>query len=253
MLSHWMHYLHTAKRNPTKSSFYLEVMMIITEDYSYVKGLSKTLIEKGFGEYAVYMYQFDRYFSDEQKEQNRAKAEKYGTTSKEWADGCYKTHHDFYEKACEMLEAFGKNHKLYQYNCKEHDYDYFFYSNQGWNKKDWFDFCQINLDDEDVERNKKQNVELREWITNWNGDPENLIKCRIQYSSVLDKEKIAEAVEQNVHKIVDKMLDYGSRKGKIKLIESQNEYGFFKKGARKWYTPLNDSNIIGILIDQGII
>lgn len=227
--------------------------MIIIEDYSYVKGLSKTLIEKGFGEYVVYMYQFDRYFSEEQKAQNRANAEKYGTDSEEWADGCYKTHHDFYVKACEMLEAFGKNHKLYQYNYKKNDYDYFFYSNEGWNKKDWFDFCQINLDDKDAERNKKQDTKLRNWISNWDGDSENLIKCRIQYSSILDNEKIAEVVKQNIDKIVDKMLDNGFCKGKIKWVESRNEYGFFKKGARKWYTPLNDSDIISILINQGII
>jgi hypothetical protein len=156
-------------------------------------------------------------------------------------------------KACEMLEAFGNNHKLYQYNYKKNDYDYFFYSNEGWNKKDWFDFCQINLDNEDAEKNKKQDTELKNWITNWDGDPENLIKCRIQYSSILDNEKIAEVVKQNVDKIVDKMLDNGFRKGKIKWVESRNEYGFFKKGARKWYTPLNDSAIIGILIEQGII
>ena len=46
--------------------------MLITHDYSYT---NKNLIENGYAVYGIHSLNFDRYFTEEEKEQNRQFAE----------------------------------------------------------------------------------------------------------------------------------------------------------------------------------
>lgn len=228
--------------------------MVIHEDYSYINSFSKLLIENGFGNYTVFAYKFKRYFSEKQKEENRKEAEKLGTNTEAWKERCDNSHYAFYEIASKMVEALGKQYTIYQYNFNDYksNYDLFFYSNRDWNKKDWFDFCELNLPD-DYDKNTKLNKELKKWLIEWNGDANNVIDCRIQYQAFIDKKKISDVVKKHVNSILNKMITYEFMEGKVKWIECNNEYGFFKKGARKYYKPLSEMSLMQILIEQKVI
>lgn len=227
--------------------------MVINEDYSYIDSLSKLLIKNGYGKYMVFQYNFDRYFSDQQKNENLKEAKRIGNNTKEWEEHCNKSHYAFYKSANKMMEMLGEKYKIYQYNSDDYkNYDLFFYSNKGWNHKDWYDYCTLKLSD-DYETNIKQNQELRNLLEEWNGDSNNLINCRIQYQAFIDKKKVSSIVKDNIDAILNKKITYGFFEGKIKWVECNNEYGFFKKGAKKYYSKLNDMNLIEILIQEKII
>ena len=226
--------------------------MFIVEDYHYISDSANLLIKKGFGKISVHSYKFDRYFSEEQKAENRRQAELLGTNTTEWSDRCDSSHHKFYEAASKMMEDLGNKYTIYQYNTNEKEYDLFFYSNRGWNNREWYDHCELNLS-KDYEQNSKQHKELLSWLSKWQGDTENVINCRIQYDSWLDKEAIEKVVNDNIDKILDKKVLLGNREGKIKWVECNNEYGFFKKGARKYYTKLNNVELLILLIQHEIV
>lgn len=66
--------------------------MLITHDYSYA---NKNLIENGYAIYGIHSLNFDRYFTEEEREQNKQFAEQYGSTSQEWTDRCDRTDEKF--------------------------------------------------------------------------------------------------------------------------------------------------------------
>ena len=227
--------------------------MIIHEDFSYINSFTKLLIKNGFGNYTVYSYNFSRYFSEKQKEDNIKEAHRLGTNTEEWKKRCDDSHYAFYEIASKMMEALGKQYTIYQYNFNDYkNYDLFFYSNRGWNKKDWFDFCELNLP-EDYDKNIKLNKELKKWLIEWDSDTNNVIDCRIQYQAFIDKKKITDIVKKYINSILNKMITYEFMEGKVKWVECNNEYGFFKKGARKYYRRLSEMSLMEILIEQKVI
>lgn len=227
--------------------------MVIKEDFSYIDSFSKLLIENGFGIYLVHSYCFNRYFSDEQMEENRREAERLSSDRKAWEKRCDDSHYAFYEVAKKMMEALGAQYKIYQYNSDDYkNKDLFFYSNKGWNNREWFDYCTLSLHD-DYNINIQQNRELKKWLIKWNGDIDNVINCRIQYQACINKEKVSAFVKNYIDTILNKMIIYGFTEGKVKWVDCNNEYGFFKKGAKKYYTPLNDISLMELLVQQKII
>ena len=61
--------------------------MLIIHDYSYT---NKNLTENGYAVYGIHSLNFDRYFTEEEMEQNKQFAEQYGNMSQEWVDSCDK-------------------------------------------------------------------------------------------------------------------------------------------------------------------
>lgn len=224
--------------------------MLITHDYSYT---NKTLIENGYASTGIHSLNFDRYFTDEEMEENRQAAQRLN--SQEWTE--YWDKHG--QKTCEqmkgIMEVLSVKYSIYQYNpqVKYGEHDLFFWSNKGWNGKDWYDCVQLSFNNElSEDRNNEILNELLDLLSNMEF---NNITCRVQYKTLRDDEKLYADAAKQYDEFKGKFVNYGSRIGKVKEVGEFNgrkEYGFFKKGARKvFYHLTNEEMIFAINIYNG--
>ena len=75
--------------------------MLITHDYSYT---NKNLIDNGYAVYGIHSFNFDRYFTEEEMEQNKQFAEQYGDMSHEWANSCDRLGQEICKQMENMME-----------------------------------------------------------------------------------------------------------------------------------------------------
>ena len=81
------------------------------------------------------------------------------------------------------------------------------------------------------------------------------IGCRIQYDAVLDKEKIEREAKEICEKLTGKFITYCGIEGKIKVVDEVNNYktyGFFRKGARRKYYKVSNTEIIAMKLQEAI-
>lgn len=227
--------------------------MYITEDYEYLNSQDKRFVELGLAKLGVHSLNFDRHYTDIQKIDNREFAEKYGNTSTEWSERCEKETKRFHDLACSFLQVLGEKYSMHQYNSHNYhdDWDMFYYSNTGWNGKDYFDFFSLSFDYE--RRTFQQNMDMIQEIKQIGMQFNDFLGCRVQYKAIYDSKKAKEIVKNNVHKILNKMIYCNGYDGKIKWVECNNEYGFFKKGAKKKYWCMSNEELLLILYDNGYI
>ena len=226
--------------------------MYLSEDYTYISDNDRKLVEKGYGQLSVHSIHFDRYYSEEEKQENRKAGEKM--TSDEWSARCNKVSETLSKFLTEIAETFAKKYDLHQYseenNTLEHyksDWDLFFYSNRGWNGKDYMDYFSLTFN---KQRTAEQNMKLLKEIIPFVGAMEyKNIGCRIQYDVVIDTKKVAMEAERIFDNLSGKSVLYHGLTGKIKVVGEENgfkEYGFFKKGARKTYYALPPASLIAM-------
>ena len=218
--------------------------MLITHDYSYT---NKNLIENGYAVYGIHSLNFDRYFTEEEKEQNRQFAEQYGNMSQEWIDSCELCGEEICNQMESMMKILNEKYSICQYNLqvKYGEHDLHFCSNRGWNGKEWYDHIQLCFNDRlDEDRNNKILNELLELVVNM--ELKN-IACRVQYKTVTDDEKLYTEATKRYKELEGKFVNLRGFVGKVKEVGECNgkkQYGFFKKGARKYYNPLSNAELI---------
>ena len=224
--------------------------MNISHDYSYT---NMNLINAGFAALSFHSLRFDRYFTDEEKEQNRAAAESLGDTSPEWSERCKETQKEINRQLQKVIALFS-GYDLHQlteetsthahYNS---DWDLYFYSNKGWNGSDAFDYMTLSANDK---RTAAANMELLNKILAMleNADIEAPnICCVVQYDDIPDKAGIEAAALGIIEKMAGKMFFYNGIEGKIKKYRDGSgvdSYAFFKKGARTNCCRLDPAYIV---------
>lgn len=226
--------------------------MNIKHDYSYVSSKAKELIERGYGEMSVYSLHFDRYYTEEQKQQNVKTAE--SMTNDEWNKHCDIMAESFDRPLREILNVFINKYNIHQVSeetsTTEHyrsDWDLFFWSNQGWNGKDYMDCFSLNFN-----KKRKASVNmnmLQDVITLLEEVDYKNISCRIQYDAVIDENKVNEEAMTICDKLVGKFIEYAGMVGKIKVVsesDGNRKYGFFKKNARNKYYSVSGIEILTI-------
>jgi hypothetical protein len=218
--------------------------MNINHDYSYT---NKSLIDLGYATIGIHSLVFDRHFTEEEMADNRKATEEIGNNTEAWNKRCDQKG----EMICEQMECMMKilNNKYliaqYNENVKYGTHDLHFYCNRGWNKKDWYDHIQMCFNEKKgQEENNKLLSELLDILS-----PMELknVGCRVQYETVVDEKKLHDDVLEICKQYEGKTITYRGTEGKIKYITNsngQNEYGFFKKGARSKYYRINDSELI---------
>lgn len=224
--------------------------MNISKDYSYIRGNEKVLMDKGYGEMTVHSLHFDRYYTEEQMEQNRLLS--HSMTNEEWSKHCDEVAESFAVPMAEILKQFVEKYDIHQvtdetstmkhYNS---DWDLFFWSDRGWNKKAYMTHFTLSFNER---RSPKQNMALLEEIIPLveTLEQEN-IGCRIQYDAFLDEAKIEKEANAICESLVGKFIDYHGMTGKIRVIGEENgkkEYGFFKKNARNHYYTISNADIL---------
>jgi len=228
--------------------------MYIEKDYSYISETETLLINEGYGKMSVHSIHFDRHFSEEQKAKNRAIAETM--TNEEWSEYCDKFAKSLATLLENILQEFVEKYDIHQVseetNTLKHynsDWDLFFWSDKGWNKKDFMTHFSLTFNDN---RSPEQNMELLEKII-----PlvetikyEN-IGCRIQYDAVIDEEKIEEEAKTICESLVGKFIEYRDMTGKIKVVREENgikKYGFFKKNSKINYYHISSRDLVAMKI-----
>jgi len=195
--------------------------MFISHDYSFL-GNRKYLIEKGYADLDIHSLNFDRYFTDEEKEENVRQSELL--TREQWTIRCGDVSKRIYEQMLTIIELLNNKYDIHQIseekNTMEHyrsDWDLFFYSNRGWNGKDYFDHVQITFNTKrTVGQNKKLLSEILEILEQL--EVKN-VYCRVQYTAREQKEKIQAKVTEICENLVDTVINYNGIKGKIKVID----------------------------------
>ncbi len=218
--------------------------MLITHDYSYT---NKNLIDNGYAVYGIHSFNFDRYFTEEEMEQNKQFAEQYGDMSHEWANSCDRLGQEICKQMENMMEVLDKKYAICQYDpyVKYGEHDLHFYSNKGWNGKEWYDHIQLSFNDKlNKDRNNQILNELLELVAGM--ELKNVV-CRVQYKTVTDNEKLYTEATKRYKDLEGKFVSLRGCVGKVKVVEENNgkkQYGFFKKSARKYYNPLSDAELI---------
>lgn len=222
--------------------------MYINYDQSYISPEAQEIIKNGYGKLSVYSIHFDRHFTDEEKIQNRMQAERM--TKTEYSNHCKKLGKIICARLKDVLqEVLKQGYDIHQVSAEtstlEHyssDWDLFYWSNEGWNGEDYFDHFSLTFN---KKRSVEQNMQLLEQlITLIEKMAYKNIGCRIQYDAELDNDRITVDAKASYRTIADKWITFNGVLGKIKYVESREEYGFFKKGTRSNYIRLSEYDVI---------
>lgn len=228
--------------------------MVITHDYKYIGSEDKKLVERGYGKISVYSLNFNRYLTETERKKNFVF---YGSMTDEQRKKYYESEEfeniqrGYATDLTDVLNYFSKYdiHQLTpETSTMQHydtDWDLFFYSNKGWNKKDYMDFFSLTFN---KKRTPEQNNDLLAEIIGLMESIEGKrVCCRVQYCVVYDNDLIEKDAGEIFKKIKRKYINFNGMEGKIKVIGEGNGsiyYGFFKKRAKKKYYPVNASEIL---------
>ncbi len=226
--------------------------MYIKKDFSYISTNETMLMDKGYGKMSVHSIHFDRHYSEEQMAKNREIAET--TTNEEWSKHCDRVAESFAKSMTDILQEFIAKYNIHQVSeetsTMEHynsDWDLFFWSDRGWNKKEFMTHFNLTFNDN---RSPEQNMELLEEIISLvEAMKYENIGCRIQYDAVIDGKKVEDEAKTICENLVGKFIDYCGMTGKIKVVREENgikEYGFFKKNARNKYYHISNMEILAM-------
>lgn len=230
--------------------------MYIKEDYSYINETSKSLLSKGFAKLDIHSLNFDRYYTEEEQQKNRDKAN--SMTRKQWDEHCDKVAQSYAILFDEILTKFEEKYNIHQTtpetSTMEHyrsNWDLYFWSNKGWNQKSVATCFSLSFNSS---RNADDNMKLLNEIIPFveSLDYKN-VGCRIQYCVQLNGADIDEEALRIVKNLEDQFVEFWGYTGKIKVIKEENghmEYGFFKKGAKKKYSPISDAEIVALYSDK---
>lgn len=216
--------------------------MIIKHDYRLT---NKGLIEKEYAELSVHSLHFDRYYNEEEMSENRKASEVL--TKEQWNERCDKTAEYIFSQLCLVLNELKDKYNIRQLteesSTMEHyktNWDLFFWSNKGWNGKEYFDVFSLTFNEKrSIEENMKL---LNELINIFESLDIKNISCRVQYTSIRNTEKITNEGINICKKLVGQFINYQGFIGKIKLVGDQ--YGFFKKGAKNHYYIISNEYLV---------
>lgn len=223
--------------------------MKINYDYSYI-GSNKELIQKGCAELDIHSINFDRYFSEEEKENNMKESKKL--TKDQWNKRCEETSIKIFNQILPIVELLNNKYDIHQITKEkstlEHygtNWDLYFWSNKGWNNKEYYDHIKLNFNDKKTtEENKKLLDKILRLLEKT--ETKN-VYCRVQYTIRINEEEIIKKSTEICESLLGKTIDYKGMKGKIKIVnhdDNKKIYGFFKNRATKKYYTISESYMV---------
>lgn len=222
--------------------------MNIKHDYSYIGSPAHELMSMGLAELDVHSLVFDRYLTEEEKEENQRQS--HILSREQWSKRCDESGRRICNQMTEIAEMLNSKYKMYQYNddgfiAYNSNWDLFFYSNKGWNSQDYYDHMQISFNSKrQAIENKDLMLEIVSILKDF--DAKN-VSCRVQYSVRYDEDKITEIANRLCENYLEKFITLGGWIGKIKVVAEQDgikQYGFFKKGSKKAYYQISTHELV---------
>lgn len=217
--------------------------MQIRETYTYT---NTRLIEAGYADLTVHSLRFDRFYTEEEKGQNMQAAE--SMTLEEWHNRCEESSKEIYKQLMKIVPLFEKYRIVYRVDlATNHGYyessdNLYFYSNKGWNGKDYFDHFTLSFDkNRPAEEIISFKNEIISMLEKSNTDTPNII-CIVQYDDKPNEKKLTEDAEIICKELEGKTIEYGGMKGKIKRLGDC--WTFWKLRARRSYYHINNEELV---------
>lgn len=198
--------------------------------------VNKTFVERGFFRAVPHSIRLDRYFTEEEKANNRAFADSHNNN--EWIKRCDETRERITKENIKLMEYLKQYFTFGQYE-KEYsdDYDFWFWCNDLYNTTNGRltgrDYSYITLTlkgKNNFEENERVFVKAKELIKNY---PAKNIQAIFQYSQIEMKENIEKEAKRIFDECNGKFVQYGSFTGKLGMKDGK--YFFRKKNAKKYF------------------
>lgn len=217
-------------------------MILIEEDKSYLSSLDLKAIANGVAELGIHSLRFENHLTDEQKQNNLEESKIL--SREQWEVRCEQKQREVGKKLKYIMDVLADEFIIYQYNkeidFRSDDWDLFFWSNKGWNNKDYMNHATLNP-------NEKRTVEQQ--LTDINNTLDLLktmeiegIKVAIQYKAIYNEQKESEIALDYCEKMKDKFIVYGGWDGKI--VKTDRGFFFRKKGAKKKQYYIDNRTIL---------
>lgn len=212
--------------------------MKITNDMKYVNAYN---MDRGLTRAIPFQVRFDRYFTDEEKDQNRAAAEQLGD-GPEWSARCAAFERKLSDEIREVIKHLSTRYRLGQYepaigssNC-----DLWFYckmfddvpGDRYTDERRNYSYVTLSFmhKEQDIDKHEKIFDELREILTGW--DAPN-VQAYFQYAEMQIPENIEREAERIYTENVGKFCTLsGFTVGR--LGKDDTGYWFKKKGAKRY-------------------
>lgn len=223
------------------------MFMQIKRDFELISKVGKAMVSQGLAEISAFSLDFCRYFSEEEKRTNLEHAK--NMDSKEYGNECARFDKFIYNQLLLIATKLDEHYDIHQISSEkstsahyQSDWDLFFYSNRGWNKKSYYDYMKISFNEK---RLPKQNLILLGQVVHLlkNISAPNVL-CTIRYQTSYHTKQISEVAEKIFKNNQNRFVTFNGMTGRIRRTE--NGYGFFKKYSRKKYLPLEDIDLISI-------
>jgi hypothetical protein len=175
-------------------------------------------------------------------------------TRDEWSVHCDEISKSLDKNMKEIINILAGKYSVYQASeitgknvSYDSDWDLFFWSNRGWNGKDYMDCFSLTFN---KNRTPEKNLELLQEIVPLveSMQYEN-INMRIQYDAEINQTMIKETANKICENLVGKFIEYQGMTGKIKVVSENNgavKYGFFRKNARSRYYQISNETLVAM-------
>lgn len=236
--------------------------MFIQNDLSYVK---QEFIDRGFARLVPYAIRLDRYFTDEQKESNRAYAEEVGINSKEWKEHCEFVRQRVAEDNIKALRAICTEYNLGQFIPEDRkSFQFWFWCNDlantvrdGRTGRD-YSYVTLSMDDKLCYYCSETKEEIFANCKKILGDlPTSSNQAIFQYSSEYDTDAIRKAAIDVFHEIQNKWIKLFCIEGKLYCRQTGAGLSYYikrkySKGNNGQYN-VSDVDLVMYGIDNGLI
>lgn len=172
-------------------------------------------------------------------------------TREQWIARCEQAKQECGQKVEKLVDLLNEQFIVYQYKNKEISYrndnwDLFFWCNSSCGERD---MSYVTLSPNDKRTNEQQIETVNAMINLLKEIDVKGIQVAIQYHAIYDKNKEEEIALEYCEKMKDKFIVYGGWDGKI--VKSNGNYYFRKKGAKKKAYYINNRTILeNVLADS---
>lgn len=205
--------------------------MVIEKNIKNLDKKNAHLISLDYATCEAYQFSFYRQVSEGSKKENLRKAKQLSPD--EWEAECDRVGSNVCRQMQIIVETLAREFAIYQYDpgVKYGEHDLFFWSNRGWNKKEWYDSFTLTLNHD---KSLMEQARILDKVTEiLRGIKSPQIRCQIEYKIVLYEEKISEAADLKYQELSDRHVICNGMEGRVYKASSSDktEYRFYQRKA----------------------
>ena len=228
--------------------------MQIIHDHSYISQRERELKSHGYACESIYSLRFSFVFTEAQKAENRAYADKVGLQSDAWDAHITASARKRSQHMERAADAMAQNFKIFQYGSEDEvpyssDWDLFFWCNdfsstmRGLLAGRDYSYFTLSFNSRHSPERRQEILDRAMRVLELFADDENL-HVAVQYETVMDDAKIEHDAKLAIPKITGRSCEYSSMEGRV---ETNGEALFFrKKRSRKYVYRLTDTEILSL-------